>query len=125
VAGRAGKDALVAFAGAYRSYAKRHPGRYAGARMELDPETARKSAGVRHSEMTRAILRAYGLPEPDETDAVRMLGAVFHGYVSLETSGSFQHTPRDVEASWARTLDALDSALRNWPAEASEPPSAP
>jgi len=65
--------------------------------------------------MTRALLRAYDLAEPDETDAVRMLGSVFHGYVSLETAGSFSHTPRDVEASWSRTLDALDVALKNWP----------
>lgn len=115
VAGRAGKDALVAFAGAYRGYAKRHPGRYAAARMELDLETALASAGRRHADMTRAILRAYDLPEPDQTDAVRMLGSVFHGYVSLETAGAFQHHPRDVEASWERTLDALDSALRHWP----------
>lgn len=115
IAGRAGKDALVAFAGAYRSYAKRHPGRYAAARMELDLETARASAAGRHAEMTRAILRGYELPEPDQTDAVRMLGGMFHGFVSLETAGAFQHHPRDIEASWNRTLDALDAALRNWP----------
>lgn len=115
VAGRAGKDALVAFAGAYRDYAKRYPGRYTAARMELDIETALKSAAGRHSQMTRAILRGYDLAEPSQTDAVRMLGSVFHGYVSLETAGAFQHHPRDVEASWSATLDALDSALRNWP----------
>lgn len=115
VAGRAGKDALVAFAGAYRDYAKRHPGRYTAARMKLDLETALTSAAGRHAELTRAILRGYELPEPDQTDAVRMLGSVFHGYVSLETAGAFQHSPRDVEASWERTLDALDAALRNWP----------
>ncbi|NVI90450.1 TetR-like C-terminal domain-containing protein [Actinomadura sp. BRA 177] len=115
IAGRAGKDALVAFAGAYRGYAKRHPGRYAAARMELDLETALASAAGRHAEMTRAILRGYELAEPDQTDAVRMLGGMFHGFVSLETAGAFQHHPRDVEASWERTLDALDTALRNWP----------
>ncbi|MFD0690264.1 TetR/AcrR family transcriptional regulator [Actinomadura fibrosa] len=115
LAGRAGKDALVAFAGAYRDYAKRHPGRYAAGQMELDPETAAASAGPRHAEMARAILRGYDLAEPDQTDAVRMLGAVFHGYVSLETAGGFRHHPRDADASWARCLDALDSALRNWP----------
>ncbi|NKZ06569.1 TetR/AcrR family transcriptional regulator [Actinomadura latina] len=115
IAGRAGKDALVAFAGAYRNYAKRHPGRYAAARMELDLDTALASAAGRHAEMTRAILRGYELSEPDQTDAVRMLGSVFHGYVSLETAGAFQHHPRDVEASWHRTLDALDAALKNWP----------
>ncbi|MFF5259835.1 TetR/AcrR family transcriptional regulator [Actinomadura viridis] len=115
LAGRAGKDALVAFAGAYRDYAKRHPGRYAAMRMRLDPETAARSAAGRHSEMTRAILRGYELTEPDQTDAVRMLGSVFHGFVSLETAGSFEHTPREAEASWLRTLDALDSVLKNWP----------
>jgi hypothetical protein len=65
--------------------------------------------------MTRALLRGYGLSEPDETDAVRMLGGTFHGYVTLERAGAFQHHPRDVEASWSRVLDALDAALRNWP----------
>ncbi|MEV7357049.1 WHG domain-containing protein [Kitasatospora sp. NPDC091276] len=116
LAGRAGKDALAAFANAYRDYAHEHPGRYAAAQLELDPETARASAGVRHSQMTRAILRGYDLAEPDETDAVRLLGSTFHGYVALERAGSFQHTPRGTEDTWARILDALDALLRNWPA---------
>ncbi|MET8156834.1 TetR-like C-terminal domain-containing protein [Sphaerisporangium sp. NPDC005289] len=115
LAGRAGKEALVAFANAYRSYAKEHPGRYAAAQIELDWETAVTSAAGRHSDMTRAILRGYDLPEPDQTDAVRMLHSTFHGYVSLETAGGFRHSPRAADASWARTLDALDAVLRNWP----------
>ena len=36
VAGRAGKDALTAFAGAYREYALRHPGRYAATQIRID-----------------------------------------------------------------------------------------
>src|SRR5690349_2627528 len=55
LAGRAGRDALAAFAAAYRDYARRHPGRYAAAQLRLDPETAAASAGVRHAQMTRAI----------------------------------------------------------------------
>lgn len=117
LAGRAGKDALVAFANAYRAYAKLHPGRYTAAQLRLSPEIALASDARRHSEMTRAILRGYGLPEPAQTDAIRMLHSTFHGYVSLETSGAFNHTPREVSASWARTLDALDATLRNWPPE--------
>lgn len=115
LAGRAGKDALVAFAGAYRDYAKEHPGRYAASRYELDPQAAATSAGPRHAEMTRALLRGYDLPEPDQTDAVRFLGGAFHGYVSLEMSGAFRHTPRAADDSWAWALDTLDFALRNHP----------
>ncbi|WP_158889357.1 TetR/AcrR family transcriptional regulator [Amycolatopsis anabasis] len=115
LAGRAGKDALVAFANAYRDYAKEHPGRYAATQFELDPETAATSAASRHAEMTRAILRGYALSEPGQTDAVRFMHSIFHGYVSLEVAFRFRYQPRDVDTSWTRALDALDSALRNWP----------
>ncbi len=115
IAGRAGKDALTAFADTYRDYAHEHPGRYAAAQLDLDPETARASAAVRHSQLTRAVLRGYHLAEPDETDAVRLLGSTFHGYVTLERAGGFQHTPRSGGATWARILDALDALLRAWP----------
>ncbi|MEV6945048.1 TetR-like C-terminal domain-containing protein [Streptomyces sp. NPDC051172] len=115
VAGRAGKDALIAFADAYRDYGRQHPGRAAAARLRLDPETAAASAGVRHARMTRAILRGYDLAEPDQTHAVRLLGSVFHGYSSLETAGGFSHSAPDSQESWTRILDALDALLRNWP----------
>ncbi|GAA0420330.1 transcriptional regulator [Acrocarpospora corrugata] len=117
LAGRAGKEALVAFANAYRDYAREHPGRYAAMQVELDPETARASAARRHSDMTRAILRGYSLAEPDQTDAVRLLGSTFHGFVSLEQTGGFRHHARAADESWNRTLDTLDVALRNWPVQ--------
>ncbi|MCX5128600.1 TetR/AcrR family transcriptional regulator [Streptomyces sp. NBC_00347] len=112
LAGRAGKDALAAFAAAYRDYARQHPGRYDAARLRLDPETAAASAGVRHAQMTRAILRGYDLTEPDQTHAVRMLGSVFHGYVSLELAGGFSHTAVDPQESWDWIVDSLDVMLR-------------
>jgi AcrR family transcriptional regulator len=115
VAGRSGHDALIAFANIYRSYARAHPGRYAASQMRLDPETAAASAGRRHSQMMRAILRGYGLTDLDQTHAVRLLGSVFHGYASLESVGAFSHSPPDSEESWPRILDALDSMLTNWP----------
>ncbi|WP_033443162.1 TetR/AcrR family transcriptional regulator [Saccharothrix sp. NRRL B-16314] len=115
LAGRAGKDALVAFANAYRDYAKDHPGRYAAMQVPLPPEVAATSAAGRHSEMTRAILRGYDLPEPAQTDAVRLLHSTFHGYTSLEAAGGFSHTPRDTDASWSRTLEALHVLLSHWP----------
>jgi AcrR family transcriptional regulator len=114
LAGRAGHDALIAFADAYRSYATRHPGRYAATQMPLEPAIAEHSAAARHSAMTRAILRGYGLKEPDETDAVRLLHATFHGYVLLERGGGFSHSARPSSASWERALDALHNTLSNW-----------
>ncbi|WP_338702653.1 WHG domain-containing protein [Streptomyces sp. Q6] len=116
LAGRAGKDALIALANVYRDYAREHPGRYAAAQFRLDPEAALASAGVRHAQMTRALLRGYDLTEPDQTHAVRLLGSVFHGYVSLEMGGGFSHSAPDSDETWTRTLDALDALLRNWPA---------
>jgi AcrR family transcriptional regulator len=115
LAGRAGKDALTAFANVYRDYAREHPGRYAAAQFQLGPEEAAASAGGRHAQMTRAILRGYDLTEPDQTHAVRLLGSVFHGYVSLEMGGGFSHSSPDTEETWSRVLDALDALLRNWP----------
>ncbi|MFC0866164.1 TetR/AcrR family transcriptional regulator [Sphaerimonospora cavernae] len=119
IAGRAGKDALTAFAHAYRTFAMEHPGRYAATQMEISPEVLARSPG--HLSLIQAppaMLRAYGLAEPDLTDAVRLLRSTFHGYVVLEASAAFRH-PRQVRTSWERGLYALHVALENWP------PSAP
>ena len=115
LAGRAGRDALAALANVYRDYAREHPGRYAAAQFRLDPSAPAASVGGRHAEMTRAILRGYDLTEPAQTDAIRLLGSVFHGYVSLELAGSFSHSKPPSDESWPRILDALDTLLRNWP----------
>lgn len=115
-AGRCGKDALTAIADAYRDYAREHPGRYAAARLRLDPSVAVTSAGGRHSRLLRAVLRGYELAEPEQTHAVRLLGAAIHGYINLEASGGFDHSDPDPQESWPRALDALDTLLRNWPA---------
>ncbi|MDL5202808.1 TetR/AcrR family transcriptional regulator [Streptomyces sp. ALI-76-A] len=115
LAGRAGKDALTALADVYRDYAREHPGRYAAAQFPLGPQAAAASAGARHARMTRAVLRGYDLTEPDQTHAVRLLGSVFHGYVSLELAGGFSHSAPASQESWTRILDALDALLRNWP----------
>jgi AcrR family transcriptional regulator len=115
VDGRTGKDALAAFAGAYRGYALAHPGRYAATQIRLDEATATDSPEMRRTaEVIYGLLRAYGLEEPDLTDAVRLLRSSFHGYCALESSGAFG-APRDLEASWDRMIDALHLTLRNWP----------
>lgn len=120
LAGRAGRDALIALANVYRDYAAEHPGRYDAAQLPLSRQVAAASAGPRQARMLRAVLRAYALPEPDETHAVRLLGSLFHGYVSLERSGGFSHSvPRSAQ-SWTTILDSLDTMLRSWPTDPSD-----
>ncbi|MBX9393852.1 TetR/AcrR family transcriptional regulator [Streptomyces sp. TRM72054] len=115
VAGRAGKDALAAFAAAYRDYALEHPGRYAATQIRIDQDLVADSPALRRTaEITYGMLRSYDLEEPDLTDAVRLLRATFHGYCALEAAGAFG-APRDVQASWDRAIDALHVALEHWP----------
>ncbi|MCZ0206125.1 TetR-like C-terminal domain-containing protein [Streptomyces achromogenes] len=117
VAGRAGKEALTAFAGAYRDYALEHPGRYAATQIRIDQALIADSPALRRTaEITYGMLRGYGLTEPDLTDAVRLLRSTFHGYCVLESAGGFG-ADRDVRASWDKAVDALHLALTHWPRE--------
>ncbi|RSS51428.1 TetR/AcrR family transcriptional regulator [Streptomyces sp. WAC01280] len=116
-AGRSGKDALVAFADAWREYAHAHPGRYTATQLpiRIDPELAANAPGPRRAvELTYGMLRGYGLAEPDLTDAVRLLRSTFHGFVALEAAGGFAHA-RSPQDSWVRALDALHTLLEHWP----------
>ncbi|MGW2565092.1 TetR/AcrR family transcriptional regulator [Streptomyces sp. NPDC001537] len=117
VAGRAGKDALAAFAGAYREYALERPGRYAATQIRMDQALIAASPDFRRTaEITYGMLRAYGLEEPDLTDAVRLLRSTFHGYCALEATGGFG-AAREVQKSWDKAVDALHVTLENWPRE--------
>lgn len=115
LAGRSGADALAALADVYRDYAREHPGRYAAAQLRLDPETAAASAGPRQSAMTRAVLIGYDVPEADQTHAIRLIGAFIRGFVDLELGGAFSHSRPGSDASWRRSVEALDHLLATWP----------
>ncbi|MEU1071372.1 MULTISPECIES: WHG domain-containing protein [unclassified Streptomyces] len=120
VAGRSGREALMAYADAYRAYARAHPGRYAATQISVDPALVADAPAMRRTvEITYGMLRGYGLAEPDLTDAVRLLRATFHGYLSLEAQGGFNHV-RDVDTSWRRAVAALHVALTHWPAPTPE-----
>jgi AcrR family transcriptional regulator len=113
LAGRSGRDALIALGNVYRDYSAQHPGRYDAARLPV----AGDDAGRRHSQMMRAILRGYALAEHDETHAVRLLGSIFHGFISLERSSGFEHSEPSSQESWTKILDTLDAMLLSWPRE--------
>lgn len=118
VAGRSGRDALVAFAGAYRGYVLEYPQRYAATQIRMDPaEVAGEPALVRSIELTTAILRGYHLGEAEALDAARLLRSTFHGFATLEAAGGFAHS-RSTDDTWPHLVDALHRTLSDWPAYA-------
>lgn len=114
LAGRAGKDALIALADVYRDYAHKHPGRFAAARFPMSSADAAASAGPRLARMTQAVLRGYALSDVDQVHATRLLGSFFMGFVTLELARSFSHSAPETQTSWTRSLDALDAMLKTW-----------
>ena len=88
-AGRAGDDAVMAMASAYRSYAHHHPGRYSAfTRMPLggdDPEFTAASHAAAAPVID--VLASYGLDGPDAFYAALEFWAALHGFVLLEMTG--------------------------------------
>jgi hypothetical protein len=111
--GRAGDDALIATARAYRDYARRHPGRYAALQRAPDPadDELATAAGVA-VEVLLAILRGYGLEGEDAIHAARAVRSALHGFVSLETTGGFG-LPVSLDESFGRMVAALARGLRD------------
>jgi hypothetical protein len=114
VAGRSGRDALDALGRAYCDYARAHPGRHESTTLPLDEDVARSSAGPRHAALARAVLRSYAMPEPEETHAVRLLGATVRGWTDLELAGGFARSEPDSAASWQRAVDGLHQLFTAW-----------
>ena len=96
--GRTRDDAVITMAGAYRSYAHHHPGRYSAfTRMPLggdDPE---------FTEATRAaaapvisVLASYGLDGDNAFYAALEFWSAMHGFVLLEMTGAMAGIDTDV-----------------------------
>ncbi|MEU4676397.1 WHG domain-containing protein [Micromonospora sp. NPDC023737] len=112
--GRAGADALHAVAAAYRSYARRHPGRYPATQQVPDPaDPDHVAAGERAVGAVYAVLHGYGITGDAAVDAARTLRSALHGFVSLEVAGGFG-LPRDLDRSYDEMVGSLDAALRAW-----------
>lgn len=110
--GRAGRDALVAVARAYRDYAHSHPGRYTAALRAPDP--ADEEAGRLTTSLIAlllAVMAGYGLQGDAAVHGVRTLRAALHGFTDLEQAGGFR-MPLDLDASFAQLVDVLDAGLR-------------
>lgn len=114
IAGRSGRGALAALAGAHRDYARAHPGRWAAMQRPAGAAVAGSAAAGKTVEYLWAVLRGYDLPAAELVHATRFVGATLNGYLALEKAGSFDHRSEATELSWQRTIDALHRALRTW-----------
>src|SRR6202022_4270060 len=87
--GRSRDDAVLVMAGAYRSYAHHHPGRYSAfTRMPLggdDPEYAAATRGAAGPVI--AVLSSYGLDGEEAFYAALEFWSAMHGFVLLEMTG--------------------------------------
>lgn len=115
VAGRSRRDALAGLADSYRDYAHEHPGRFAATTEPLDGDTAARSAGPRHAALAEAVLRGYALDPVTHVHATRLLGSTIRGFITLEASGSFDHSSPEPAESWTQVIDALDRLFGAWP----------
>nr|WP_255672950.1 TetR/AcrR family transcriptional regulator [Glycomyces amatae] len=116
VAGRAGRAALEGYATAHRAYARDSPGRWQSLQRRAGDAVVRSEAARETVALARAVLRGYPVPQTEHVHAVRLLGSTINGFLALERIGGFDHSEPSPEASWSRTVDALDALLLAWPA---------
>jgi AcrR family transcriptional regulator len=116
LAGRTRVEALAGMAGAYRDYARQHPGRFAATLATNTNDEAVLVAARRHAQLAQAMLRGYDLDADAVTHATRFVGSTLRGFATLELNGSFDHSTPPAADSWAYTVAALDVLLSNWPA---------
>jgi len=104
--GKAGDEAILAFANAYRAYAKEHPGRYIFTQQVSEDEredSALQDARKEAVDVILAVLTSYNLSNEQALHAVRGLRSIVHGFVSLETSGGFG-LPLDLDESYYQLI---------------------
>lgn len=118
-----GRDLLVTYANAIRDFARRSPGRYdATTRQRVPPASdpsaelagsvdAAITAGRRNADLALTVVRGYGIPETNETYAVRLMSSLVHGYITLEIAGTFAHSDPPSETTWPEVLEDLDRTL--------------
>jgi AcrR family transcriptional regulator len=110
--GRSGSQALHALAGAYRAYARLHPGSYAALQYGLtDGDARREEAAAEVVEIVLAVLRGHGLGGERALHAVRVLRSALHGFVSLEEGGGFA-LDLDANESFELLVATVEQGLR-------------
>lgn len=110
--GKAGDDAVLAIAQAYRRYVLAHPGVYAATVQAPTPDDqALAEASRAIVEVVLAVLAPYGLADQAAIHAVRGLRSLIHGFATLEAAGGFG-LPLDRDESFLWLLHAYLAGLQ-------------
>jgi AcrR family transcriptional regulator len=111
--GRTRDDAVLVMAGAYRSYAHHHPGRYSAfTRMPLGGDDPEYTAATRAAaEPVIAVLASYGLDGEDAFYAALEFWAAMHGFVLLEMTGVMDEV--DVDSVFSDMVLRLATGLEH------------
>ncbi|HEX2623018.1 MAG TPA: WHG domain-containing protein [Phototrophicaceae bacterium] len=111
--GKAGEDAILNFARAYRTFAHTHPGVYPTTLAAATPDQPDLVAAAQEVlDILVAILEPYGFKDDDLLHAIRGLRSVLHGFVGLEISGGFG-MPLDQDESFRRLMKMFIAGLQS------------
>jgi AcrR family transcriptional regulator len=112
--GRSRDDAIRSLSTAYRRWALDNPAQYPLTISVPDPgDDEDRSASEAALSVLLAVLAGYDLRDDDGIDAARFLRSALHGFVSLETSGSFK-LAADLERSYAKLIESVVVSLTSW-----------
>lgn len=90
VMGKAGDDAVVAMAYAYRAFVQERPGLYACTLRASSPDDAENSrADAEAVEVALKVLAYYKLSDETALHMIRAFRSIVHGFTSLEAAGGF------------------------------------
>lgn len=113
--GKAGDDAILSLANAYRNFAHTHPGIYPTTLQPPAPDQPEMVAAAQELVETLALmLQFYNLKDDDLLHTMRALRSVLHGFVGLEIAGGFG-MPLDQDESFRRLLRIFLAGLHNPP----------
>ncbi|HEX2912537.1 MAG TPA: TetR/AcrR family transcriptional regulator [Chloroflexia bacterium] len=111
VMGKAGDEAVLALAYAYRAFVNEHPGLYAATVQAADPDDKEVvAAQTQVVEIALATLSGYHLSHDDAIHVVRMIRSIVHGFATLEDGGGFG-IPLDRDETFKRLLNIFLSGL--------------
>lgn len=114
VMGKAGDDAVVALAEAYRSFSHDHPGLYAAtARAAPQEDSELQAASWEALDVALRALSAYHLSQEEAFHAIRMLRSFVHGCVALEAIGGFG-MPLEVDETFRRLVSMFIHYLHSY-----------